>query len=125
LRIKDTINLLLTSVVSYLLLCANTLARFPVTNDLVINTISFASSGVDTCPTIIIFYHSSLLILSVCLLRPCCTTVTQYLYACYPKINCQFLVILEFYKTFKLLILHLRLTVSTDISGVFSSNIWF
>ena len=67
---------LVVHVYSSFIFKASALASFPTTNDLVMVSISLASSGPDICPTIIILYHSSLLILSVCLLRSCCTTVT-------------------------------------------------
>ena len=65
---------------------ARNLARFPTTNSFTTSSISFASSGVDTWPTIIIFYHSSMPILSVLFKRCCCTTIALYLYSCYPKL---------------------------------------
>ena len=49
------------------------------------NSTTVASSGLDTCPTIIIFSHSSVSVLSVFFKASCCTPNTRGLYSPYLK----------------------------------------
>ncbi len=72
-------------VYASLIFKASFLACCPMTSDFAINSISFASSGVDIWPTIIIFSYTSITVLSVMFKRACCTTVTRVLYSYYPK----------------------------------------
>ncbi len=76
---------LLFIIYTSLSLRASARARFPITSDFAINSISFASSGVDICPTIIIFSYTSITVLSIMFKRSCCTTVTHVLYSYYQK----------------------------------------
>ena len=62
---------------------ASARARFPTMKDFVMNSISCASSGLETCPTIIMGCHSLGISLSVVFKRTCCTGGIRCMYGCY------------------------------------------
>jgi len=72
-----------TSVYLALSVRAITCERFPTTKVLTMNSISFASSGLETCPTIIMGCHSLGTFLFVLFKRTCCTGSIRCMYGCY------------------------------------------
>ena len=82
-RLGDFLSCLLDMVYASRAFIASDRARSPTSESFVINSISFASSADETCPTIIIIYQSSHPTVSVCLLTSYCTTSTHVLYNSY------------------------------------------